>query len=228
MIETRLKAWRLRASKASSGRTTPAIYKSFESLLVDSNLEGDVLDYGAGVGNVSRTLLAHTKRLKVTAIDLNDEGRLSLDGVNWYVGDLNEPTGFADESFDAIVNLEVIEHLENPRFQARKWARLLRRGGILIASTPNIQSLKSLVKLAVTGCHFGFAGRDYLAHITPLLRVDLKRILRESGFEKISFWYTSHGLLAFCGKITWQTISASLFKGRLFSDCVLFTAVKQS
>ncbi len=48
--------------------------------------------------------------------------------VKWISRDLNNAINIANDSFDVIVSLEIIEHLENPRATAREWFRLLRPG----------------------------------------------------------------------------------------------------
>ena len=45
--------------------------------------------------------------------------------------------GFKDESFDCIISLETIEHLQNFQNAFQEFYRLLKKDGILIISTPN-------------------------------------------------------------------------------------------
>jgi len=54
-----------------------------------------------------------------------------------------------DDVHDAIVALEIIEHVKNYRLVLKNWLKMLNSGGILILSTPNArysrkQSHKSL------------------------------------------------------------------------------------
>lgn len=48
---------------------------------------------------------------------------------------------FKDETFDSIFAGEIIEHLEDPAQFLREVERVLKRGGHLILTTPNIHSL---------------------------------------------------------------------------------------
>lgn len=45
---------------------------------------------------------------------------------------------FADESFDAIVSTNVVEHLPNPEASFRELARVLRPGGVILIKTTNL------------------------------------------------------------------------------------------
>ena len=45
---------------------------------------------------------------------------------------------FPDESCDAVISSEVIEHLENPRAYLLETYRVLKKGGYLSLSTPNV------------------------------------------------------------------------------------------
>ena len=48
---------------------------------------------------------------------------------------------FADGSFDVVTLWDVIEHVQSPRLYMEQAARLVRRGGMLALTTPNIRSI---------------------------------------------------------------------------------------
>lgn len=86
-------------------------------------------------------------------------------------------------SINVIVASEVIEHLENPRSLLRDVARLLRPDGILVLTTPNNESIRSLLSLTTRGSFAAFGESSYPAHITPVLRIDLARVVDEAGLS---------------------------------------------
>lgn len=112
--------------------------------LFEAELKGKsrILDYGAGKGFLTAQLLE--RGFKVSCFDLSEETTRSLD-VKFkanpnYLGSFATSEIEANRgSFDAILLIEVIEHLEA---EARKVVLshihdLLKPGGIVIISTPN-------------------------------------------------------------------------------------------
>jgi SAM-dependent methyltransferase len=108
--------------------------------------EARTLDAGAGNGGFA--LLAASRGNTVLGLSFDDHDmrqarrRATLSGVNgvsFRVGDLRELEQFSEElgTFDQILCLEVIEHLNDDELLIRRLARLLRPGGRLLISTPS-------------------------------------------------------------------------------------------
>jgi SAM-dependent methyltransferase len=103
----------------------------------------EVLNAGAGAGSLTLKMVA--AGLRVTSVDASPElcdwtrARLAErpDGDDHpvAVGDL-QALDFPDASFDAAVCGEVLEHLDDDRAGAGELARVLRPGGLLVASVP--------------------------------------------------------------------------------------------
>jgi 2-polyprenyl-3-methyl-5-hydroxy-6-metoxy-1,4-benzoquinol methylase len=227
ILKEGLSEHRMNAANLSCGISSDFIYNLFLQRIAASNLRGDVLDFGSGIGTFSN-LLTETRRFnRIVATDLMKRPETLAPGTEWLQADLNDPTPFNDESFDLIVTPEVIEHLENPRAMVRELARLLRPSGLLMLSTPNNQSWRSKATYLFSDHFAAFRGDSYPAHITALLHVDLERILNESGLSKPTFYYTNKGDIPFMRGLTWQRASAGWLKGRRFSDNVLAVATKK-
>jgi 2-polyprenyl-3-methyl-5-hydroxy-6-metoxy-1,4-benzoquinol methylase len=226
-INQNLHTQRQLASIASSGISTEAIYTAFEQVLVQLDLKGEILDFGAGRGNLTRRLQGLERFSSLSAIDMMQRPEKIDRSVKWISWDLNEAINLPNESFDVIVSAEVIEHLENPRAVAREWFRLLRPNGVLIFSTPNNESWRSLIALLLQGHFVYFGDTSYPAHITALLRKDIERILKETGFSDPQFIFTNNGAIPKFPTLHWQTISAGLLKGARYSDNLLAIAYKQ-
>ena len=91
-------------------------------------------------------------------------------------------------AFDGVVATDIIEHLENPRQFIRQCFRALRPGGLLILSTPNVDSPFSKALFIRTGHFHWFEDPEYRrgGHITPIPLRLLERSLTEAGFIEVT------------------------------------------
>jgi len=103
---------------------------------------------------------------------------------------LNQPLPFADNSYDVVVMTEVIEHLPDHFVIIAEAARILRPGGRLIITSPNIHRLQSRVKFLLTGTHkiirrrIGWdisVNQLYEYHINPVDFPTLHALLHSHG-----------------------------------------------
>jgi SAM-dependent methyltransferase len=98
----------------------------------------EVLDAGCGEGYGS-AILARAGAT-VVGVDLEAEvvehAAVRYPEVRFERSDLLA-LPYPEASFDAVVSLQVIEHLERPREFVSECARVLREGGVLVISTPN-------------------------------------------------------------------------------------------
>lgn len=106
--------------------------------------------------------------------------------------DLNSLLPFKRASFDAVDIIEVIEHIENQAQLIREIARVLKPGGVVVISTPNVLNVFSRVRFLFTGflrgrvrpAHYtskpGQAPNIYLLHF-----YELYYLLFHYGFEVV-------------------------------------------
>ncbi|HXU64801.1 MAG TPA: methyltransferase domain-containing protein [Polyangia bacterium] len=221
-----LDRWRRQASKMSDGASSNSIYAAFEEKVRLLCGTGDLLDFGAGTGHLIRRLFRSGQFRTVTGADLYPRSADLPAEIGWIEGDLNNQLPAPAAAFDTIVAAEVIEHLENPRAVAREFFRLLRPGGLLVFSTPNNESVRSLIALAVRGHFVAFGDSSYPAHITALTGTDLRRILTESGFGRIDVSYTDTGSIPGLPSRSWQSILGKRARGVRFSDNLVVAARK--
>lgn len=90
-------------------------------------------------------------------------------------------------SFPVVVSLEVIEHLYDPRAFARRLFALVEPGGIAVVSTPYHGYLKNLALAASGRLDAHFTALWDGGHIKFFSPRTLGKLLREAGFQPISF-----------------------------------------
>ena len=118
------------------------------------------------------------------------EGNFQLRGeVPFSALNLNDPLpSEMIGKFDCVTALEMIEHLENPRQLLRQCFAALRPGGVLIVSTPNIESPISIAQFIRTG-EFRWSSEEYYrvkhGHITPIPIGLLRNAAIEAGFVDV-------------------------------------------
>ena len=183
---------------------------------------GHLLDFGAGQGLLVRRIYSESLAQKITCVDFTPRPEGISADISWIEANLDSPLRFSDSMFDVVVSTEVIEHLENPRAAFREIWRVLRPGGQFILTTPNQESLRSILSLIFARHFAAFLGDSYPSHIVALLEMDLRRICLETGFIQPFFRYTDSGRIPKLPYYSWP----SFFKGRLFSDNIALVAQK--
>jgi len=203
------------------GFSSEPIYRLAERTIRDWDLPPTslVLDLGGGAGHFARILADYFECIYL--IDFAPV--IQSERIICCSGDLNRSLPYADATFDAVVSLEVIEHLENPRLFVREIARILKVNGRCLITTPNQISLSSKLCLLLRDQFQQFQDSGYPAHITALLPIDLQRITVEAGLAFRSIGYTDDGRIPGINK-RWQVIPS--LTGKWFSDNVAIVSVK--
>jgi 2-polyprenyl-3-methyl-5-hydroxy-6-metoxy-1,4-benzoquinol methylase len=227
-MDEKLSKFRIHAAQQSGGRSSKSIKALVHSIVEEKGLEGLVLDFGAGRGELTNWLLEKRFFSEIHALDLCERPAGLPESIQWHVSDLNESVSLDRDGFDVVICTEVIEHLENPRHVFRSIWKLLKNGGALVLTTPNQESLRSFVGLLFGGHFTHFLASSYPAHITALLRLDLIRLCDETGFEVPEFYWTDNGCIPGWTSRKWQGLSLGLLKGRLFSDNLGMFTVKRN
>lgn len=193
-----------------------------------------VLDAGAGQGALSNKL--HKMGFKVSACDVDDKQFLAP-RIKCKKSNLNIKFPYKDNTFDIIIALELIEHLENPWNFVREARRVLKHNGLIFLSTPNVSHISSRIFYLLFGTFLYFWSERYRrsnGHINPLFIWELKNILASADFKIRKILYNEGKLISlfkpfiknrrlFLG----TPISFSyLPKNSLFGENVIFVAQK--
>jgi SAM-dependent methyltransferase len=210
-----------------------------------------VLDAPCGDGALAAVL--RRAGYDAHGVDINGAGAALL-GPAYHDGDLNGRLPFGDASFDAVLSIEGIEHLEDRFAYLRELRRVLKPHGMLILTTPNIVGLRSRIRFLGSGFYhrdgrpLREAERNPFHHIALSTFADLRYALHTSGFrltgvghthiKPISFvyawmvpWMWLYTLIAFRKekdaaqrRANREVLSALFSKSGLFGENLLLTA----
>lgn len=110
-----------------------------------------------------------------------------------------KPLPFLDNSFELVFNHDVIEHVEKPFLFLSEQYRVLKKGGTLIFSTPNLFRPTNLLKLVFGKLNFpikmghNIELGDYI-HIQEFYEQQLRVLLEEIGFNNIKVMHSFFGI----------------------------------
>lgn len=145
-----------------------AIYKTFEEqgrvtlqAISDANkfnkwmyesiknyCEGNVLEIGSGIGNISKFFVVEGSRISLS--DISEEYKIDLErtfphhqvfDIDIADNQFDEKYSALFEKFDAVFALNVVEHIEDDRSAINNMIRFLKKGGTLVVLVPAYQVL---------------------------------------------------------------------------------------
>jgi 2-polyprenyl-3-methyl-5-hydroxy-6-metoxy-1,4-benzoquinol methylase len=179
-------------ARLSEGTSGDAIYLLVAHALAKRHPGGGtLLDVGCGTGNLWPYL--HGRFDHYAGADAVRYDGFPAEGefipVELNTERLPLPDGWAD----AVVAVETIEHLENPRAFLRELVRLVQPGGWVVVTTPNQLSLLSKLTLVLKNQFNAFQDGCYPAHLTALLEIDLRRMANECGLTEPAVAFSQRG-----------------------------------
>jgi len=155
--------------------------------ILSSLPRGRLLDIGAGEGAMSAA--AKEMGFTVAACD-HQPGIFKAPGIECSPCNLDGGLPFPEASFDHAVCIETVEHLRDRYAFLAECARVIRPGGTLVVTTPNILNMASRFKYLFSG-FFPLFSRPVNefepdpthTHINPVTYYHLRHALVAGGFE---------------------------------------------
>ena len=146
-----------------------------------------VLDVGCSQGGTLEWLKASGVAARTTGIELDPEAaRIARGRVDRLIeGDVDAAFGtLAAGSFDLVLCLDVLEHLVDPWRTVARLGHVLRPGGTLIVSVPNIRHYSVTLPLLWSGrWQYEEAGILDRTHLRFFTRASATALLTGAGLE---------------------------------------------
>ena len=147
-----------------------------------------VLDLGCYNG--LQLELLRKNRNSVMGIEISDEGISECKRKNIFVvkHDITKKIPFKDKLFDVVVLGEVCEHLFNPSEVLKEIHRVLKDGGHLVLSTPNIAALTRRIKLLFgRNPNLDLWLENSSGHLRYYCYDSLKKLLIKNNFKVVGY-----------------------------------------
>lgn len=149
-----------------------------------------ILDMGAGEGAMSERLA--DLGFNVVAADVNKaefkSEKASFVCIDFDSNDAIETFVQEHENgFDAVIGIEVIEHVEDQWRYTRQILKMVKPGGIVLITTPNTTSWLSRTLYFITGRFHQFLDDDLkYGHISPVSEWELELMLKRAGALEVN------------------------------------------
>jgi len=162
-----------------------------------------ILDVGAGYGVMAMALSKMGFRVSVIDIKnhLEEYGAAHFFkkyGVKMHLTDVSkERFPFPDNSFDCIISLVVIEHLDkSPKKYLKEISRVLKKGGYFILITPNFASLYNRIINILRFSHpinleYFFHAEKFEGHLREYTPKEVEQMLLWSDFKPVQIYTTN-------------------------------------
>jgi len=194
----------------------PSFFNRIRRTVSNIGTGSGVLNVGCGDGEYD--LLLSSRFLSTFGVDINKRdifgaNAKKADNNNFVVGD-GGTLPFKGSSFDNVVCVDVIEHVENDGCLVREISRVTMKGGTLVLCVPNQNYPLSydpinwlLWKLAKKHVKIGMWG---FGHLRLYTREEVEDLLRSSGLEIVKVEYLNHYLSGL-----FENYLSSIFSGLL-------------
>jgi len=191
-----------------------------DEFLPESAVKGKrVLEVGAGYGFFSERL--QQRGAIVTATDIGEgllaqvKERVGCECIQADALSLEE--SFGRNSFDTVLSSECVEHTPSPGEALRQMAKVLRPGGWLSVSTPNL-IWQPVVRLATFAGARPFDGLENFSTFRGMrqaLAPESVQVVRQKGLHLFPFQLPLHSLSRWCDR------RLQVFRSLMINLCVL-------
>lgn len=151
-------------------------YNDWTFSLFKGLIKGHVLEVGCGVGSFTKRIIEHGSFEKLLSIDISSDSvdycrsRFKYGNVSFRCADVES----IDGKFDAIICMNVLEHIEDDLGALKRMLRLLKPTGTLFLLVPAHQALF---------CRFDVEGGHYRRYS----KASLRRLVKDAAGRVAKF-----------------------------------------
>ena len=141
---------------------------------------GKVLDVGCAYGFMLQRFPDSFQKFGIDVSEYAiDKAKKRLPLAVYNIGSAENKLPFKENFFDIILFNDVVEHLENPKVALENISGVLKKGGILYITTPNLNIVRKKI----------FRSADYKEHhISLFSHSDLIDLLKNLKFRIVEHW----------------------------------------
>lgn len=148
---------------------------------------GSVLEFGCGEGGLGEAL-KQRQSCRVVGVELDAAAariaETRLDAV--HQGDVRDVIARLDEKFDFVVGGDILEHIDDPWIFLENLRRVVRPGGQLLLSLPNVSAWPIVADLLQGRFDYVYMGILCAGHIRFFTKQTVRDMLEISGWTEVA------------------------------------------
>jgi len=152
----------------------------------------NILDIGCGQGEFLSLLNKRRKNKKLTGIDISSvaisKAKHNFKNIKFYKSSSSK-TPFANNSFDTILLIEVIEHLVDTDSTLQEIKRILKPDGYLMITTTDFNLLKKILISTFVWDKYFYPNNPHIRFFT---KKTLKDLCQNHHFSPIKHLWNGH------------------------------------
>jgi 2-polyprenyl-3-methyl-5-hydroxy-6-metoxy-1,4-benzoquinol methylase len=169
----------------------PSLRGAVEWMIDDIEPGSTVLDFGCSTGYFG-TYLKDSMGCTVYGVEISDDikaARKVLDGVYSFDIDAEWPKEAYERTYDYLFYGDVIEHLKDPEAALKRSQKLLKPGGKIFISTPNVAHLSIRLELLLGNFEYESMGILDNTHLKYFTQHSLTELVKRAGYnvERIDY-----------------------------------------
>lgn len=186
------------------------------------DLHATVLDVGCGTGSISRIFM-ETREAQLTGIEPDPQrvAAARARGINVIEGYFDSSSIETLSSFDTVVFADVLEHLPDPASALQLAGRVLKPGGVVIASIPNVAHWSVRLELMRGRFDYQASGIMDATHLRWFTEKGVRFLFESSGYQIESIRHTlGHFLPAYRENFFWRNFRPRRYQRPLLRGLV--------